>query len=121
MIYENDEDELFRLGLEAFEREDYMNALYCLAPLAEQSNPKAQCLVAFLYQMGFGMSVDGAMAVDLYKKVAAQEIRDENISAVAYNNLGTIYSVGLPGIEVDLNLAGEYFLKAKKLGQIGPL
>jgi TPR repeat protein len=87
-----------------------------LGTLAEAGNPKAQCNLATLYNFGFGVNIDGKKAVELYLEVAKQEIRDEYLSGIAYNNLATIYSGGAPDIVPDSQKANEYRDRARALG-----
>jgi TPR repeat protein len=107
---------LIRSGIEAYENQDYAEAFRLLIPLAQAGNPQAQCYVASMYQGGLGVPVDGPMAVEWYRKAAIQEERIEHISAVAFNNLATIYSVGMPGIPPDKELAEQCWRKASELG-----
>ena len=85
-------------------------------PLAEAGNAQAQCHVASMYQGGFGLPADGAKAVEWYLKAALQEEYAGRISGVAYNNLGTIYGTGMPGVQPDPAKAKEYWRKAVELG-----
>ena len=87
-----------------------------LIPLAERGYAQAQCYIASMHQLGLGVSVDGRKAVKWYTQAAKQEIKEEFISAIAYNNLATIYIVGTPGILPDRKRAEKYRQKARKLG-----
>jgi len=105
--------------LEAFEQVEkgnYEAAARLLKPLAESGNPRAQCNLAFLYSAGLGVPVDGPAAVALYEGVAAKEILQGHLSAIACNNLATIYTTGLPGVAADTDKAGDYLERARKLG-----
>jgi TPR repeat protein len=112
----NSVDPTLKAAIKAFEEQSYQEAYRLLIPLAEAGNPQAQCYIASMYQGGFGVPVDGAKAVEWYLKAAVQQDRTERISAVAYNNLGTIYSAGMPGVASDAQLAKEYWRKAVELG-----
>jgi len=105
-----------KTGIKAFQEQNYDAAFRLLIPLAEGGNPQAQCYIASIYQGGFGVPVDGVKAVDWYLKAAAQEERTERISAIAYNNLATIYSTGLSGVRPDPRLAKKYWQRAAELG-----
>ncbi|MBI1923937.1 sel1 repeat family protein [Candidatus Poribacteria bacterium] len=103
-------------GIEAFQNEDYSKAFSLLMPLAKAGFAQAQCYIASMYHGGFGVPVDGPKAVKWYRKAAAQGETQEHISAVAYNNLGTIYSAGMPGVSVDHRLTRKCWCKAAELG-----
>lgn len=104
------------LGIDAFDNAKYEDAFSFLMPLAKKGDLKAQCYIATMYQCGFGVQVDGVESVMWFTKVADQEMAEENLSAIACNNLSTIYSTGLPGIAIDKSLAKRYQEKARKLG-----
>ncbi|HWX56402.1 MAG TPA: hypothetical protein VN176_17590 [Verrucomicrobiae bacterium] len=104
------------VALKAMSERDYREAFRLLSQLADADNPKAQCNLATCYHLGLGVEADGAKAVDLYTRVAEQNIRDEHLSAIAYNNMASIYVVGLPGIETDHQKAVEYRKKSDALG-----
>jgi TPR repeat protein len=95
---------------------DYVAAFNLLAPMADAGDPRAMCNLATLYQCGLGVSVDGIKAVELYLKVAEQNIRKDCLSGVAYNNLATIYGMGIPGVDRDPDKAQKYRGLAKNLG-----
>jgi TPR repeat protein len=108
--------QLIQQALHEYELENYAYALELLTPLAESGDPKAQCYLASLYQCGLGVAINSRKAVELYLQVAKQCIRDGRLSAVAYNNLATIYRSGTPGIIQDEEKANKYSELAKKLG-----
>jgi TPR repeat protein len=103
-------------ALENIERQNYAAAFESLLPLVEADNPKAQCNLANLYHFGWGVKIDGMKAVELYLSVAGKSIREECLSAIAYQNLATIYTTGLPGIEPNPEKAQEFSAMAKMLG-----
>lgn len=103
-------------AMEALEHADYSAAAPLLLKLAADSNPRAQCNLAFLYSIGRGVELDGQKAVDLYRAVAERNIKEGNLSAVACNNLATIYSTSLPGIRSDAEKAERYLKRARELG-----
>ena len=90
------------------ERKDYSSALSLLVPLSDAGNPKAQCNLASLYHLGLGVEPDGKRAVELYLKVAKQNIREEHLSGIDYHNLETLYIVGAPGVEPDREKAAQF-------------
>lgn len=100
----------------ALDRKDYGFALTLLKPLADTGNPRAQCNLADLYFLGWGVEADGNKAAELYLKVAEQNIREQHLSALAYHNLATIYIGGAPGIEPDGEKAEQYERLARELG-----
>jgi TPR repeat protein len=95
---------------------NFESAIALLVPLADAGNPKAQCHLATLYQCGLGVNTDGKKAVSLYSRVARQRIRKEHLSAIAYNNLATIYAVGIRGVRPDRAKAKIYQKLARSLG-----
>jgi TPR repeat protein len=110
-----DSPELLK-AIDDFDHGNYAVAVAVFARLAEMANPRAQCYLAFAYQFGWGVPADGKMAVDLLVSVAQRNIRDGCLSAVAYNNLATIYVTGLPGIEKDECMSEEYRRRSQELG-----
>jgi TPR repeat protein len=103
-------------AIENIEKGSYSAAFEALATLAQDGNPKAQCNLANLYHFGWGVKVDGKKAIELYLKVAQQNISEECLSGVAYQNLSTIYVTGLSEIAPDPERAREYAARAKELG-----
>ena len=91
-------------------------AVALLVPLAEAGNPKAQCNLASLYHQGLGVERDGKRAVELYKKVTEPNVPECNLSALAYNNLATLYFTGAPGVGADWGKANAYLTRARELG-----
>ena len=103
-------------ALESIEQGEYSSAFELLVPLAQTGNPKAQCNLANLYHFGWGVEVDAKKAIELYHRVAQQNIREEYLSGLAYQSLSTIYITGLPGIPPDGERAAEFAARAKELG-----
>jgi TPR repeat protein len=103
-------------ALEELEKGNHAEAFALLVPLANAGNPRAQCNLATLYHLGRGVQKDGRKAIELYRRVAEQGIREACLSGVAYNNLATIYFTGLPGIEPNPEKAREYLAHARELG-----
>jgi len=71
-------------GIEAFQNDNFSEAYTLLMPLAKAGYAKAQCYIASLYQGGFGVPVNGAKAIEWYRKAAEQYEKDERVSATAY-------------------------------------
>lgn len=103
-------------ALGEIENKNYVAALRLLAPLAEAGNPEAICNLAALYQCGWGVEVDGKRAVALYEQVAVLGIREGRLSGVAFHNLATIFTTGLPGVEPNRQKAEEYSERARQFG-----
>lgn len=110
-----DSPELLK-ALENIRQGNYSLAIQPLEALAQDGNPKAQCNLANLYHFGWGVSIDGRKAVELYSKVAQQDIQEEHLSGVACQNLATIYVTGLPEIEPDPQKAARFSVRARELG-----
>jgi TPR repeat protein len=103
-------------ALAAIETKDYETAFSILTILAEGGNPKAQLNLATLYHFGWGTNADGKRAAELYQSVGAMGITDEHLSALAYNNLSTLYFVGAPGLSRDAEEGKRYRRLSKELG-----
>jgi TPR repeat protein len=94
----------------AFERQNYEFVLSKALPHAIAGNPDAQCTISLLYQCDFCVPKDLAKAEEWLLKATAQD------SALAWNNLGTLYAVGGPGLSHGREKTYECYLKAKELG-----
>jgi TPR repeat protein len=103
-------------ALDEIENKNYVAALRLLAPLAEAGSPEAICNLATLYQCGWGVQMDGKRAVELYERVARLDILEKRLSGVAFHNLATIYTTGLPGVEPNPQKADECSKRARQLG-----
>jgi TPR repeat protein len=103
-------------ALDEIERKNFSGAVQLLMPLAESGNPKAMCNLATLYQCGLGVPIDGKKAIALFERVGQMNIHEEKLSAIAYHNLATIYSTGLPGVEPDPLKAQQLRDRARQLG-----
>jgi len=88
----------FARGLSAYNAADYESAFDAWYPLAEESDPKAQTAIAFLYLKGLGVRQDDVRAADWYGR-AARLGRPE-----AQFFLGTLYHLGR-GVPQDDRLA----------------
>lgn len=103
-------------AIEELESGNYPVAANLLVPLAEAGNPRAQCNLAALYSSGLGVTLNGPKAIELYASVAERGITEGHLSAIACNNLATIYLTGIPGVRPDPDKAQEYLNRARKLG-----
>jgi TPR repeat protein len=61
-----------RRASDAYARGDYVRAVNALSPLALQGNARAQALLGFLYENGFGVPQAYEAAADLYQRAAVQ-------------------------------------------------
>ncbi|MEA2830336.1 MAG: uncharacterized protein QOF22_1084 [Bradyrhizobium sp.] len=57
---------------DAYARGDYIRAVNGLSPLAARGNARAQTLLGFMYENGFGVPQAYDAAADLYQKAAVQ-------------------------------------------------
>jgi len=96
--------------IEAFARGDYAEVLRSAVPFAEQGNSDAECMVSLLYQCGYGVPQDAVIAEEWLRRAVEQD------NPVAWNNLGTLYCLGLPGVPCDPEKALKCYLRAKELG-----
>jgi hypothetical protein len=102
MLQEN-----FAHGVDAFNNSNYTEALNLLKPFAEEGNSEAQCIIGNLYHLGLGVEISGIEAIKWYVLSAKQG------SAIAANNLASIYFLGDCGIKKD----NEEALKWCRLSQ----
>ena len=56
----------------AYSRGDYVRAAHALSALAWRGNPRAQGLLGFMYENGFGVPQSYDAAADLYCRAAVQ-------------------------------------------------
>lgn len=109
-----DERKDLQEGIQAFDCEDYASAFSLLLPLAEAG--WAQGYMALMYMGGLGVPPDGPRAVRWFRQMGEQKEQKDKISAVAYHNLGTLYSTGMPSVPVDRRRARECWRRAAELG-----
>jgi TPR repeat protein len=72
----------------AYSRGDYVRAVTALSPLAQRGNARAQALLGFMYENGFGVPQAYDAAADLYQRAAVQG------DPFAQSRLGLIYDKG---------------------------
>ena len=72
----------------AYTRGNYIGAVNALRPLARRGNARAQALLGFLYENGFGVPQAYDAAADLYQRAAIQG------DPFAQSRLGLIYDKG---------------------------
>jgi uncharacterized protein len=78
----------FRRATDAYARGDYLRAVSVLSPLAARGNARAQGLLGFMYENGFGVPQSYDAAADLYQRAAVQG------DPFAQSRLGLIYDKG---------------------------
>ncbi len=76
-------------GQSAYARGEYANAIRLWQPLAQEGQPRAQCLLALSYALGRGVPQDYSKAAYWYQMAAQQG------DAEARVNLGAMYAEGL--------------------------
>ena len=77
-----------RRATDAYSRGDYLRAVGVLSPLAARGNARAQGLLGFMYENGFGVPQAYDAAADLYQRAAVQG------DPFAQSRLGLIYDKG---------------------------
>ena len=77
-----------RRATDAYSRGDYIRAVKRLSPLATRGNARAQALLGFLYENGFGVPQAYDAAADLYQRAAVQG------DPFGQSRLGLIYDKG---------------------------
>jgi len=75
-------------GTSAYFRGDYVRAVRELTPAASRGNARAQGQLGFMYENGFGVPQNYAVAADLYQSAAAQG------DPFAQSRLGLSYDKG---------------------------
>ena len=85
----------------AYARGDYVRAVNTLTPLALHGNPKAQALLGFMYENGFGAPQAYDAAADLYLQAAIHG------NPFAQAMLGLLYDKG-HGVPQDFVLAYKW-------------
>ena len=78
----------FTLGLNAYNTQNYTEAVKWYRKAAEQGNADAQNNLGFCYSKGYGITQSRAEAIKWYRKAAEQG------NAAAQNNLGDCYYYG---------------------------
>jgi len=100
----------YELALGAYEGGDYAAVLKLAQPQANNGDPDAQCMLSLLYQGGFGVAQDFRKAEEWLIKATEQK------SAIAWNNLGSLYASRLPGLSRGPEAAAACYQRAKELG-----
>ena len=90
-----------RRASDAYDRGDYVRVVNTLSPLALRGNARAQALLGFLYENGFGVPQAYDAAADLYLRAAAQG------DPFAQSRLGLSYDKG-HGVPQDVVLSYKW-------------
>ena len=77
-----------RRATDAYSRGDYIRAVTTLSPLAARGSARAQALLGFMYENGFGVPQAYDAAADLYLRAAMQG------DPGAQSRLGLLYDKG---------------------------
>jgi len=83
----------FEDGETAYEQHDYKTAMELLQPVAEQGNAQAQYKLGLMYDNGFGVKADTALAADWYRRAAVQ---GDKAAERHYEANNFAYNLGLP-------------------------
>jgi TPR repeat protein len=97
-------------GLKEFDNGNYVRAFATLMPIAESGEAEAQCLIANMYQGGYGVEKNTKLSIQWYEKSANQGY------GVASNNLGEIFFAGEDSISPDREKAIFWYKKAEEQG-----
>ncbi len=106
-------DESFARGRRAYDRGDWLKAIFDLRPLAEYGDERAMMLLGNMYASGNGVGKDPKEAFQLYHRAAAQKNNLDGMIAIA-----AMYQTGL-GVGVNTRLAIGWFERAAMLGSQG--
>ena len=98
-------------GVEAFRAGDVAQAFEIWAPLAETGDAEAQHAMGRIYEYGYGVSRDDALAARWYRKAAEQNV------AEAQYRLGVFHEHGW-GVPRDAALAVTWYAQAAQLGHV---
>ena len=102
-------EELFSLGKEHYDNEEYDQAVECFRKAAEQRNADAQNGLGVCFNNGQGVQQDDQQAVYWYREAAEQGF------AKAQDNLGICYYKG-EGVQQDYQQAVYWYQKAAEQG-----
>jgi hypothetical protein len=86
---------------DAYSRGDYVRSIRVLSPLALRGNARAQALLGFMYENGFGVPQSYDTAADLYQRAAVHG------DPFAQSRLGLIYDKG-HGVPQDVVLSYKW-------------
>jgi TPR repeat protein len=111
--------EAFARGKRAYDRGDWLKAIFDLRPLAEWGDARAMILLGNMYASGNGVNKDAKEAFQLYHR-AAVNVKDETLGASLDGMIAiaAMYQTGL-GVGVNTRLAIGWFERAARLGSQG--
>lgn len=109
-------EEAFARGKRAYDRGDWLKAIFDLRPLAEWGDVRAMILLGNMYASGNGVNKDPKEAFQLYHR-AAVNLSDKNMGASLDGMIAiaAMYQTGL-GVGVNTRLAIGWFERAARLG-----
>lgn len=108
--------EAFARGKRAYDRGDWLKAIFDLRPLAEWGDVRAMILLGNMYASGNGVAKDLKESFQLYHR-AAVNLSDEYMSASLDGMvaIAAMYQAGL-GVGVNTRLAIGWYERAARLG-----
>ncbi len=102
---EGDAEAMRNLAQIAVSKEDYSKAMIMLINSADKGNAEAMLNIGQLYEWGWGVSIDGAKAVEWYTKAA------DNGKAEAMFTIGFLYAMG-ETVPQDQTNSTKWYIKA---------
>jgi TPR repeat protein len=103
-------EQLWQRGAQCYERRDYRDAFALLLAAARAGHPRAQALLAIMYQEGDGMPENDREAAHWFALAAAQGHR------AAQFELGAMYEEGEGGLPKDVSKAAELYAQSARQG-----
>lgn len=101
--------EMFEKGKDAYQRNDFTEAVEWYRKAAEKGDSKAQCNLGQMFEKGEGVPQDYSEALKWYQKAVEQD------DSRGQNNLGAMYQNGL-GVSQDYSEAVKLYRKAADQG-----
>jgi len=98
-------------AVEAMRVGDFAEAYCIIRPMAEDGDADAQYNIGWMYLNGYGLRINGGLALKWWQLASAQGHSDASFS------IGTLYSLGEGRVAKDLDLAIDYYLLAVTDGQ----
>ena len=89
---------------------DFAEAYCIMRPLAEYGDPDAQYNIGWMYLNGYGLRINDNLALEWWKKAAAQGHTDASFS------IGMLYSLGDGEVPKDMDKAIDTYLVAAQDG-----
>jgi TPR repeat protein len=104
-------NEAFARGKRAYDRGDWLKAIFDLRPLAEWGDDRAMILLGNMYAAGNGVNKDDKEAFQLYHRAAVSK----NMNLDGMVATAAMYQTG-KGVNINTRLAIGWFERAAKLG-----